>query len=242
MQIIDALRSACSTPHWGRTVIALGTAMLIPVVGTAIALGYAGRRTRRMMRGVPTEQLDFDLHDLRGYLREGWALLVVFLAGALVAVPLAAAFLVTTMTLIRTSDGRSLVTVATVIFSILWFVFVMTLIGVVLTPMFIRAARTLSVRSALAPRPALFFVHRCLGPAAAGQVMLMAAKMLALILGTLAFGVGIVPALAIVLLAHGWSWAHMYGVYQERGGEPWPIVTRSPTVEPPGDERSDAVH
>jgi hypothetical protein len=242
MHIVDALRSACSTPRWGWTVLALGIAMLIPIVGTAVALGYVGRRVRRMMQGIPAEHLDFELDEVRVYLREGLALLAVLIVGAVIVVPLAAAFLVTTITLIRTSNGRSLVTMATVLFSILWFIFVMTLIGVALTPMFIRAARTLSVRSALAPRPALFFVHRCLGPAAAGQVMLMAAKMLALILGTLAFGVGIVPALAIVLLAHGWYWAHMYGVYQERGGEPWPIVTGSPTVEPPGDERSDAVH
>lgn len=242
MHIAEALRSAWSTPRWGRTVLALGIAMLVPIIGTAVALGYVGRRTRGMMQGIPAEHLDFEPGELRAYLREGLAPLVVLLVGAVVAVPLAAAFLVTTISLIRTSDGRSLVTMATVLFSIFWFIFVMTLISVVLTPMFIRAARTMRIRSALAPRPTLLFVHQCLGPAAAGQVMLMAAKMLALILGALAFGVGIVPALAIVLIAHGWYWAHMYDVYQERGGEPWPIVADEPTAATPGDESSVSVH
>jgi hypothetical protein len=242
MHIVEALCSAWSTPRWGRTVLALGIAMVVPIIGTAVALGYVGRRTRRMMQGIPAEHLDFELDEVRVYLREGLAPLVVLLAGTVVAVPLAAAFLVTTITLIRTSDGRSLVTMATVLFSILWFIFVMTLIGVALAPMFVRAVRTMRIRSALAPKPALLFIHQCLGPAAAGQVMLMAAKMLALILGVLAFGVGIVPALAIVLIAHGWYWAHLYDVYQGRGGEPWPIVADDPTAETSGDESSVALH
>jgi hypothetical protein len=233
-------------PNWWKNVLILAVAMLVPILGPVVVIGYlcemlaprpvddgSGRLLDppRPATGYP----DFEFPRLSAYLERGiWPFVTSLVAGLallpmffVVAIPVVVA---------GVAGGGDVMIAVAVALSMALGVGLILLATAAMVPLTLRAAMLMEFGATFSFAWARDFVRRTWVELALAWLFLMAVSIPLSVAGYLMCFVGLYPAMAVVTAAQWHLDFQLYHLYVSRGGAPLPVkpvCTVPPAAAPP---------
>ena len=225
MQHRRALAYVFEQPGWPTTVLFLTVAMLVPLVGPVVAMGYQAVLVEHLARGDDRGWPPFDFGRLADYLQRGVRLFVVSIVVSVVVAPLAMVVLFAgniTALLVYQPDSALTMALAGCVVLVEIVLFCAVLCGglALTTPLWLRAALDSDLGAAFDLGFVRDFLARTWKPVVVSHAFLLAVSTAAFVGGMLACFVGMFPAMALMMLVQAHTYAQLYRLYRERGGRP----------------------
>jgi hypothetical protein len=216
------------SPKWFSNLLAGTVALLVPIVGPIVFLGYQFEILEALHLHGEVGYPDFDTNRLSKYLMRGvWPFLVdmvVRLVFGMLMVPV-----VGVMVFVMIAAGGNDKEVGGVFllvfacFYALLIIVVNLLLPLVLTPIVLRAGITQDFGAAFSLEFIKDFVGKMWVEMVLGSLFFGLTGTIILLIGLLACIVGWFPALAFVSFAHAYFLHQLYEVYLQRGGTEIPL-------------------
>jgi Protein of unknown function (DUF4013) len=219
-----ALRFLFDDEQWFVTVLFVTLAMLVPLVGPIVALGFQGAVVQSLARGgaaaLPPR---FEIERLAEYLLRGLRLFVASLLLTLVLAPIALVILFTgnvgaVVLFSRETAVTSLLGCVAVGAMAAVFIAVMVLAVAAITPLLVRASLDPDVAAIFDFAFARDFLNRVGRETVLSQLTHLAISLALFFGGVLACFVGVFPALAFGTLVQAHLMGQLYLLYLARGG------------------------
>jgi hypothetical protein len=221
---------------WGFLCI-LSTAV-IPILGQLVLIGYQYEVVEALFLARGARYPDFDINRFADYLgRSIWPFLVNLIVGLVLApVVVILALLLVGLTLAASgAAGDDLGPVVAAIGFLLTVVVVVALsvfMALVLMPMMLRAGLAQDFGAAFDFAWIKDFIGRTWVEMILTTLFLTFSSIVVILLGLLAFCVGMYAAVAVVMLAQAHIMYQLYMLYLSRGGTPIPLKPRVPAPQP----------
>ena len=221
------------SPNWTMNVLfgflCQASAMIVPVVGPLLFMGYQFEIVEALHRGRGRTYPDFDINRFADYLLRGlWPFLVslvvmlVFMPvlfvvsyGSIIALALTAASVGDTGAILVVVIGGPLVLLLNVALGLL--------LNVVLTPLMLRAGLSQDFAAAFNLGWVKDFLGRVWRELILVGLFLVLSSLLMMFAGVLLCCIGSFAALALVTLAQAHLFYQLYALFLARGGEPIPL-------------------
>jgi hypothetical protein len=219
MRYMDAFKIFSKHPKWGMQLLLHSVCLLIPFLGIIVLFGhYIDVMTFQRERGEDTWP-EFDFNRFGEYLGTGIWPFVTSLLVALIALPFGAIALAPLITIpaMNLHGPELAVVVAAAVVLYLALILAMLLIQV---PMLLASSLHQSVGAAFSWHFIRGFVGRVVGPILLMHLFLVALSIPLTIAGYLTCGLGLYPAMAILLFTQWQLYRQVYELYLERGGTP----------------------
>ncbi len=219
-----ALRYQLDDPEWWMTLLFVTLAMIVPLVGPIVAMGYQGTVVEALARGgrnAPPPRFDFG--RLADYLLRGLRMFLVTLLMTLVVTPvlfviilvgnLSGVLLFTQEQPVTNMMGCMVMAVVALLFTA-----VMVVGMALVTPLIVRAALDRDLAGIFDFAFLRDFLARAGRETVLAHLVHVGINVLLFIAGVLACFVGVFPALAFGLLVQAHLFGQLYLLYLERGG------------------------
>lgn len=227
MQHRRSLAYVFERPGWPASVGLLAVAVLVPLVGPLLAMGYQSVLVEHLVRHGERDWPAVDLGRVTDYLHRGLRLFLVSLVVSVVVTPLAMAVLVGGhLAALLIWDRESALAIAlvgcVVILEAVAFLAVMYAGIAAITPMWVRAALDSDLAGIFDLGFSRDFLARTWKPLLLSHAWMLGASTLFFLAGMLACFVGVFPAAALIMLLQAHVYAQLYLLYRERGGRALP--------------------
>jgi hypothetical protein len=229
-----AWRYQLDDESWIVTLLWMTLAMIVPVVGGVVALGYQGAVIEGLAReGVGARAPRFELERLVDYLLRGLRMFVVSLLVSLILLPLIwigsvvmlAVVLGVTHAMGPQETASIMVGCALMAFFGVLAVALGVAASVVMTPPIVRAALDRDFGGIFDMVWARDFLRRTGREGWKVHLFVIAINIGLFVVGLLALFIGVFPALAFGLLVQAHLYGQLYLLYLRRGGAPVPLAT-----------------
>ncbi len=225
MNYRQALTSLFSQPKWGVTLLLGGLAMLVPIVGPLVWMGYCIDNLRRGIEAPGTGDEDFQFEKIGRYLGLSIWPFVASLVAMLITLPLVlllVVIVVVGIVMAQAAESAVLMVFAVLLIIALALV-VNVVVQVVMMPVMLRAALTQSIGGALNWPGLRDYLRHCGGATLIAALFLLIISVPVGIVGYLACLVGVYPAMAYLVHVQWQIEAQLHDLHQSRGGEPIPM-------------------
>lgn len=209
-----------NNPNWFVNILLSGIALIIPIIGGMVALGYVaeiiGARAYGRMKTYP----DFDFNRFGEYLTRGfWMFLVTFLTSLCFApLGMVAGGI---MAALQATDNEALMLLGFVIY--FFSIFAINLLSFFLMcPLVIRAGMLNDFAGAFDFGWIMDFIKKMWVEQLLGGIILYIFATFMMLVGCMAFCVGYIPAAGVVVIMSSLFIAQLYQVYVQRGGQGLP--------------------
>jgi hypothetical protein len=232
-----ALSFVFARPQWPNTVLMLTLAVLVPLVGPIVAMGYQAVLVEHIARrGDDNSWPLFDFARLADYLQRGLRVFLVSMVLSFVVTPIALVVLFVgngVAVLLYDADAAWTIAVVgcVVILESIVFVLVMAASLALMTPLWLRACLDSDLGAAFDFAFVRDFLARCWKQLLVSHTLLMLASVALMLAGMLACFVGMFPAIALTMLVQAHVYAQLYRVYLSRGGRD--VAAAAGAVSPP---------
>jgi hypothetical protein len=251
MEYFKAYQYIFSSPKWAMNLLAGSVAVLVPIVGPMVLLGYEFDIIEAMHLHGEDRYPDFDFDRLMDYLMRGlWVFLVALVVGMVVMLPLVLLALVGFVGFLfiaivpQTPRPGATPEFPLGLFlagyaGLIGTMFVIEFLGwIVVTPFVIRAGLTQDFKEAFSWSWIRDFFSRMWGTLILAAAFLTVSRIVLIFLGLLCCVVGTYPAMALLQYAQGHLWHQLYEIYLQRGGTPIPLKVQD-AGRVPVDEASE---
>jgi len=229
-----ALRYQLDDENWVTTLLCVTVAMIVPLVGGIVALGYQGHVIEALARGgagAPPPRFDFD--QLVDYLLRGLRMFVVSLVVMLVLLPvlwigsviMLAVVLGTTHAIGPQSTTGIVVGCGLTGLFVLLYLVVGLAAAVVMTPSIVRAALDRDFGNIFDLAFARDFLARTGRDGWWVHLFIIVLSIGLFIVGLLALIIGVFPAMGFTVLVQGHLYGQLYLLYLRRGGRRVEVAT-----------------
>ena len=235
MRYLEAYGYIFQNPNWVVNVLLCAVCALIPIIGNLVIVGYQFEIVESLHRYPKRQYPDFDFNRFADYLVRGlWPFLVNFVFQFVIQIvlaPLMYGCLILGMFIASsTGDEAGGILMIVVMVFVIFFVFAAALLAnFILVPMTIRAGLAQDFVSAFNFSWIWGFIKRVWVELFLVIIFMSVTGPLVLMLGMLAFCLGMLPALAIFIMAQAHLYFQLYRLYLARGGEPIPL--KQPTTQ-----------
>ena len=224
-----AWRYQLDDEHWIVTLLCVTAAVIVPIVGGIVALGYQGAVIEALAReGAGARPPRFDFDKLVEYLLRGLRMFVVSLLMTLVMLPLLWLGSVIMLAVVlgtahaigpQSTAGIAVSCGLTGLFVLLYLVVALAA-AVVMTPPTVRAALDRDFGKIFDFVWARDFLRRTGREGWKVHLFVIAINLGLFIVGLLALVIGVFPAMAFGLLVQAHLYGQLYLLYLRRGGAP----------------------
>ncbi len=209
-------------PKWLTNVMFCVLCMLVPVVGPIAFLGYQMEIVQCLHVTQGKRYPDFDTNILGNYLGRGFWVFVVMLVLSLITTPI---FILVAVFIAVGSGGLEAAGGGAVLLLVLPLVFLVTsavsvLLALVALPMSLRAGLGMDFGSAFDFGFIKQFVGNVWKQHLLAMVLMIPVSMIAMVVGLLAFCVGIYVTMVIVQLMYTHHLWQSYELHLSKGGQP----------------------
>ena len=228
-----ALRYQLDDENWVVTLLCVTAAVVVPLVGGIVALGYQGAVIEALAReGVGARPPRFDFDKLVDYLLRGLRMFVVSLLVSLILLPVIwlgsvvvlAVVLGTTHAMGPQETASIMVGCALMGFFGLLALALGVAVSVVMTPPIVRAALDRDFGNIFNIGWARDFLRRTGREEWKVHLFVIAINLGLFVAGVLALIIGVFPAIAFGLLVQAHLYGQLYLLYLRRGGAPVPLA------------------
>ncbi|HET9767345.1 MAG TPA: DUF4013 domain-containing protein [Thermoanaerobaculia bacterium] len=222
-----ALRYQLDDPSWVATLFFVTLAVIVPLIGPIIAMGYQGTVVEALARGgINAPPPRFDFGNLGDYLVRGLRMFLVSLLVSLILLPViwlgCALVLVTvlpTMHVLGPGEGLSTLVGCSMlaVFGLLALALGLA-VSVLMTPPIVRAALDHDLGGIFDFAYARDFLKRTGADGWKAHLYFIAINLGLFVVGLLACVIGIFPAAAFGMLVQSHLYGQLYLLYLHRGG------------------------
>jgi hypothetical protein len=220
--------------NWVVTLLWMTVALIVPLVGGIVALGYQGTVIEALAReGAGARAPRFDLEKLVDYLLRGLRMFVVSLLVSLILLPViwlgSVVVLAVVLGTVHAIGPQSTAGVVagcslTAVFGLLALALGVA-VSVVMTPSIVRAALDRDFGGIFDLGWARDFLRRTGREEWNVHLFVIAINIGLFVVGLLALVIGVFPALAFGLLVQAHLYGQLYLLYLRRGGAPIPLAS-----------------
>jgi len=218
---MEAVGDVFKNPNWFVNILLAGIAIIIPIIGGMVALGYVAEVIASRAYGKMQTYPDFDFNRFVDYLSRGfWMFLVTFVTSlclmplSMLAGGIMAAF--------QATENEALILVGVLIYFA-------TIFGVniisffIACPLVIRAGMLNDFAGAFNFNWIMDFIKKMWVEQLLGGILLYIITLLFMLVGCLALCVGYIPAAGAIVIMWSLFVAQLYQVYVHRGGQGLPF-------------------
>ena len=232
MKYLRSYQFLFDSPKWLTNLLAGTVALLVPIVGQMVLLGYVFEILEALHLHPEAIYPDFNTNRLSKYLNRGvWPFLADFVVrlvfGMLMVPVFGVVFFVLFIGLAAAGgDNKEASGVFFLVFGcfyVLLIIVVNLLLPLVVTPILLRAGITQDFGAAFSFEFLKDFVGKMWVEMVLAQLFLMFTSTIIGLIGFLACFVGVFPAAALVSFAHGYLLFELYELYLQRGGTEIPL-------------------
>jgi uncharacterized protein DUF4013 len=218
-----ALRYQLDDPQWGMTLLFNTLALLVPIIGPIVGLGYQSTVIEALARGgvgAPPPRFDFD--RLADYLIRGLRMFVVALL-SLAVLPIAfvlvfAGNFTAAILFSRNSPVASVIGCVAVGVEVVLFVTLIVGMMALLAPLLVRAALATDFGAGFDVAFWRDFMARVGRDVVVSHLAHIGISLAFFVAGVLACGIGVFPAATYATLVHAHLLGQLYLLYVQRGG------------------------
>ncbi|MFN3151203.1 DUF4013 domain-containing protein [Bremerella sp.] len=218
---METVGDVFNNPNWFVNILLAGIAIIIPIIGGMVALGYIaeiiGARAYGRMKNYP----DFDFNRFGEYLTRGfWMFLVTFVTSlCLMPLSMLAGGI---FGAVQASENEALIAVGFVIyFATILAINMITFF--ISCPLIIRAGMLNDFVSAFDFGWIMDFIKKMWVEQLLGGILLYIFAILFMLVGCMALCVGYIPAAGAVMIMWALFITQLYQVYVHRGGQGLPF-------------------
>jgi Protein of unknown function (DUF4013) len=241
-----AYKFVFSSPNGWKNLLILSGAMLVPIVGPVVAIGYlcdvleprpiddGTGRAVEPPRPIGSGYPDFNFSLFVQYLERGIWPFVASLVASLIMLPLMVVVIIPAIVAVIAGGGDAMLAVGIIASAVLCIA--ATLAGIiVMVPLTLRAAMVMEFGPTFSLDWAKDFVARTWRDVLIAWLFLMATSIPLVIVGYLMCFIGMYPAMALITVAQWHLDFQLYHLYVSRGGAPVPIkpLHLQPPPQPP---------
>jgi hypothetical protein len=228
MNYLRSYQFLFDSPKWLTNLLAGTLALLVPIVGQMVFLGYQFEILESLHLHGEARYPDFNTNRLSKYLNRGvWPFLVDMVVRLVVGVLLVPVFGVIVFVMIIAAEKNK---EASGVFFVIFFCFyalliivVNLLLPLVVTPIVLRAGITQDFGAAFSLEFIKDFVRKMWVEMVLAQLFFMVTGLIVGLIGFMACIVGVYPAAALVSFAQGYILHELYELYLQRGGSEIPL-------------------
>ena len=225
-----ALRYQLDDPEWWMTLLFVTLAMIVPLVGPIVAMGYQATVVEALARGgrnAPPPRFDFG--RLADYLLRGLRIFLVRLLMTLLVTPvLFVIILVGNLSgvLLFSQEQPATNLMGCMVMAVVALLFTAVIYGgmAVATPLSLQAAINPDLGGALDLAFVKDFLRRVGRQVIVSHLVLLLISLGAFLGGLLLCFIGIFPAMAVVMIVQAHIYGQLYALYLARGGRPIPTA------------------
>lgn len=243
MQYMESLHYIFRNPNWATNVLmgflCLLSTQVIPIIGQLVFVGYIYEIVDSLHRTNGQRYPDFDFNRFGDYLMRSLGPVLVTLVTGLALFPvLAAVFGIAFLfpILAGAIEAGEAVVAAAFIFAVLLgiggLIAAILAYNCLVTPLCLRGGLTANVGEAFQFSWGWEFTKKTWMEISLMMLFLIAASVIAEIVGLAAFCIGIFAAIAIVMMMSAHLTFQIYRVYLSRGGDPIPLKVPPPPMHP----------
>jgi hypothetical protein len=228
MQYLRSYQYLFDNPNWLTNLLAGTVAILVPIVGPIVLIGYQFEILEKMHVAGDDSYPDFDTNRLGKYLGRGvWPfliqLIVQMVLGMLIGVSWAFVMIVTALASANNEQAAGAIFLIVVCCMLLVTVIVNLLLPLVMIPVLLRAGLTQDFAASFSMDFVREFVGKMWVEMVLTQLFLMVTGLILGVIGFLACFIGIYPAVALISFAHAHLLHQLYELYLQRGGSEIPL-------------------
>ena len=237
-----AYKFVFSSPNGWKNLLILSGAMLVPIVGPVVAIGYlcdvleprpiddGTGRVVEPPRPMGSGYLDFNFSLFVQYLERGIWPFVASLVASLVMIPLMAVVMIPAVVAAVAGAGDAMLAVGFVASAAL-FIAAMLAGVIVMVPLTVRAAMVMEFGPTFSLDWVKDFLARTWRDVLIAWLFLIATSIPLAVVGYLMCFIGMYPAMALITVAQWHLDFQLYHLYISRGGAPVPI--KPLRIQPP---------
>ncbi|MBA2114309.1 DUF4013 domain-containing protein [Bremerella alba] len=218
---METLGDVFNNPNWFVNILLAGIAIIIPIIGGMVALGYVAEIIGARAYGRIKTYPDFDFNRFVEYLTRGfWMFLVTFLTSLCLApLGMVAGGI---MGALSATENEVLVLIGFVIY--FFSIFAINLLSFFLMcPLVIRAGMLNDFAGAFDFGWIMDFIKKMWVEQLIGGILLYIFAMFIMLVGCMALCVGYIPAAGVVVIMSSLFITQLYQVYIHRGGQGLPF-------------------
>lgn len=208
-------------PNWFVNILLTGLVAFIPFIGAMVVNGFGINLVNERSTGRTNSYPDFDFNRFGDYLLRGvWMFLVALIVG-LCMFPIYIVEMVVVAA--AHASGSDVVMLLANLFHFFFIFGANVFLQLIILPMGFRAGMTNNFGEAFNVGWIKDFLSKMWLEQIAGLLIWMVLSWFIMLIGMLAFCIGMIPAIGVVMIAYWNLVSQLYQVYIGRGGQPIPF-------------------